>query len=247
MRISRVYTNQALEQGTSIMLPQEQSHYLANVLRQQTGDTVILFNGTDYEYEATLIHISKKQAELKITGCIEKNVESPLQIHLAIGLAKGGHMDLAIQKAVELGVHRIIPVITEFSNVRIKADRLQNKMNHWSSIIISAAEQCGRTKLAILEQPVKLDAFLASEPVGQRLLFHPEADTTFAELDGKPDNVTLLTGPEGGFSTEEVALARDSGFKVLGLGPRILRAETAVISALACCQARWGDLDSMPK
>ncbi len=241
MRISRLYTSQALDEGTTIVLSQEQSHYLANVLRQQTGDSVILFNGSDHEYEATILQLTKKMAELSITACMEKNVESALQIHLALGLARGGHMDLAIQKAVELGVHRIIPVITEFSSVRIKADRLQNKMSHWSNIIISATEQCGRTRLAILEQPVKLDAFLASEPVGQRLLFHPEAETTFAELDGKPDNVTLLTGPEGGFSTEEIALACQSGFLVLGLGPRILRAETAVISALACCQARWGD------
>lgn len=248
MRISRLYTQQGLQQGTTVQLASEQAHYLANVLRAQAGDSVRLFNGGDEEYEARLVALTKKQAELEILSVVSRQCESPLQLNVAIGIARSVHMDLAIQKAVELGVTRIIPLITEYSNVRIKPDRAQNKMTHWSNIIISATEQCGRTRLAKMAKPIRLDEFLVDgPPQGQRLLFHPEAETTIAELDGKPDNVTLLIGPEGGFSEDEVNLARQHGCQSLYLGPRVLRAETAVVAAVACCQGQWGDLFTRPE
>lgn len=247
MRISRLYTQQGLQQGTTVQLVSEQAHYLANVLRAQTGDSVRLFNGGDEEYEARLVALTKKQAVLEILSVVSRQCESPLQLNVAIGIARGAHMDLAIQKAVELGVTRIMPLITEYSNVKIKRDRVQNKMTHWSNIIVSATEQCGRTRLTQIAEPVRLDEFLVSELDGQRLLFHPEAETTIAELDGKPDNVTLLIGPEGGFSGDEVNLARQHGCLSLYLGPRVLRAETAVVAAVACCQGQWGDLFTRPE
>lgn len=246
MRITRLYTQQVLRQGTTLQLAPEQAHYLANVLRAQSGDSVRLFNDGDEEYEARLIKLSKKQAKLELLSVIPGKRESPLQLNVAIGIARGAHMDLAIQKAVELGVTCIIPLITEYSNVKIKPDRIQNKMTHWSNIIISATEQCGRTRLTQIAQPIRLDEFLIGEAEGQRLLFHPEAETTIAELDGKPDNVTLLIGPEGGFSEDEVTLAIQHGCQTLYLGPRVLRAETAVVAAVACCQGQWGDLFSLP-
>lgn len=242
MRKTRLYTAQTLQVEQQAALSQEQAHYLAHVLRLRCGDSVILFNGDGGEYAARIEQLSRKQAVLQVVSHQQRACESPLHICLGLGISRGQHMDTSVQKAVELGVQTIVPLITEFSNVRIKQDRIENKMAHWQHIITSATEQCGRTRLTALQRPLELADFLAQEDIGLKLMLHPDASERFADIDGKPDNVSLLIGPEGGFSDTETALARQHQFQLFRFGPRILRAETAVIAAVATCQSRWGDL-----
>ena len=242
MRVTRIYTAQPLHVGAEVQLDNEQAHYLAHVLRRRVGDNITLFNGDGNEYVARLEVLTKKQAVLQVLSFAPGLTESGLEICLGIGISRGQHMDFALQKAVELGVQRIVPVLSEFSNVKIKEDRVSNKMTHWQGIIIHATEQCGRTQLAELTAPLGFEDFLREYAQGLRILLHPVASQVFADIAVKPDNVILLTGPEGGFSDSEVDMAQQQGFRLLRFGPRILRAETAVVAAVATCQSLWGDL-----
>lgn len=242
MRISRLYIDALLEIDTDISLTKEQAHYLATVLRMRKNDKVYLFNNEDAEYLAIINELDKKSANLSVISKQICERESTLNTTLGIGMARGQHMDFAIQKSVELGVNRIVPLITEFSNVKVSEDRVENKLQHWQQIIIHAAEQCGRTHIPQLFKPQKVNEFIISDKDALKIIFHPETDVTITQIKENPQSVSILIGPEGGFSESEIELATQNNFKLLTLGPRVLRAETAVVSALTACQFAWGDL-----
>ncbi len=242
MRISRLYIDRALQLNDEIQLDKEQSHYLATVLRLRVGDSVCLFNGEDAEYFAEIFSISKKQTILVVNNKQERHRESPLIITIGIGVSRGQHMDFAIQKVVELGVSNIVPVMTEFSNVKLQVDRLENKLQHWQQIIINACEQSQRTRVPSLSAPLMFNDFVVDQSADIKLIFHPVAEHGLHSIQSQPATVCLLLGSEGGFSDTEVNLARQNGFRLVQSGPRILRAETAVVTAMTLCQYQWGDL-----
>lgn len=245
MRKPRLFIAAALKQGDIILPEPDRAHYLLNVLRLCEGQAVRVFNDSGAEFEARLIKAARHRAELAIGEATEKNSESSLSITLVLALSRGRGMDYAIQKAVELGVYEIMPVVTEFGSAGPAPGRLQNKMTHWRRIIISASEQCGRNRLAILHEPRPFEQGIDHRPA-TRLIFHPGHAVAMPEAVPEDRSLALILGPEGGFSAAEIELARRRHCQLSGLGPRILRAETAVVTAITLAQQLWGDLQSAP-
>lgn len=242
MRIPRVYVNAPLHPGLSLALDEPQSHYLGKVLRMDTGRELQAFNGDGREYSAVITQVSKRAVSIEIKEGVEVNRESPLSTHLAIGISRGERMDWVLQKATELGVTRITPLFTERTEVRLQGERLEKRMQHWSQITLSACEQCQRNVPPQLLPAQELGAFLAQPDAGLRLVLHHRSEQNLRQLP-PPAAVTLLIGPEGGLSEREIDLAiQQSGYTPLTLGPRVLRTETAPVTALTAVQLLWGDL-----
>lgn len=241
MRIPRIYIDQALAITDSVLLNENASHYLSKVLRMQEGRELIVFNGQGGEYSAQIKEIGKKQIAIQISQFSEGNRQSPLELHLAIGISRGERMDWVLQKATELGVTQIIPLITERTEVKIKGEKQDKKMQHWQQIIISACEQCQRNLLPILQEPQAIDNWLKTVSTDYRFVLHHRNDQSLSESSA-PKSVTLLIGPEGGLSEEEIILAENEKFQSLRLGPRVLRTETAPVAAISLVQYLWGDL-----
>jgi 16S rRNA (uracil1498-N3)-methyltransferase len=242
MRVPRLFIDMPLTTGEVINLPRDKAHHISHVLRMRIGDAIKLINDSGDEYQSKIIEISKKSAQIEIGESIQITNESPLIINLCLAVARGQHMDFSIQKAVELGVKNIIPVISEFSNVKIQDDRVSNKLAHWQNIIISATEQCGRSYLTQIQKPVPLAEWLSVEASKIRLILHPESQQPMPNINLSDDELTLMIGPEGGFSDAEVEHAQENGCEPISLGPRILRTETAVVCAVSNAQQLWGDL-----
>lgn len=218
-------------------------HHLLRVMRIKPGAPLILFDGRGGEYEARVETIARHSASVQILSHHAVERESPLQITLLQGVARGDRMDFSIGKAVELGVSRIQPLLLDHSQ-GMDAQRLGRKLEHWRAVAQSAAEQCGRTRLPPLLEPLSLDAWLAAaDGHDLKLALHPGAGCAMHRLPA-PESLALLIGPEGGLSEQEVETVQAAGFQLLGLGPRILRTETAAIAAIGLCQAQWGDLHS---
>lgn len=240
MRISRLYVNAPLSEGETLRLEEESAHYLRTVLRLKKGFQLTVFNGDGHEYAALVTVASREGVWLAIgEGCL-RDTESPLYTHLGLGISRGERMDFALQKAVELGVSRITPLLTEHCVVRLDEDKKGNRLHHWQRVIRSACEQSGRNRLPTLDEPLTLDDWLV-QPYGVRLFLDPQGTISLNCLTPPEDRVTLLSGPEGGFSDRERNRARHAGFTPIRLGPRILRTETAVLAALAAVQTLWGD------
>lgn len=242
MRTPRVYIDQEIKPEEPVILPQEKAHHIAHVLRMRKGESIILFNNTGYEFDSKLIEISKKSAQVEVVNSSLIERESPLKITLALAISRGQHMDYALQKAVELGVYKIVPLFTEFSNVKLLGERKQNKLLHWQNIIINATEQCGRSRLAQLLEPLEYNEWLDVKNLSAGLIMHPGSDISMEDIIIETDELTLMVGPEGGFSELEFDLACQKGYTPISFGPRILRAETAVVSGLSVAQQLWGDL-----
>lgn len=241
MRLSRIFHADALAVGAIIHLDERASNYIVRVLRLKPGAQMILFNGQGGEFFARVKTSDQKRVQVEIEKYSDKNPESPLYIHLGQGIARGDKMDTIIQKAVELGVHEITPLITERSEVKLQGPRLTKRMEHWRGIIISSCEQSTRTRLPILNEPQTLVHWLASKKSGLGLLFHPNAENSFAELTEAENPIQVLVGPEGGLSDDEVNLAKHHDFKTVCLGPRVFRTETAALVAVSVLQYKWGD------
>lgn len=240
MRIPRLYIDQDIAIDDIIKLDKPSASYLIKVLRLPLYAEVILFNGQGGSYKATLLDHSK-QAEVHVQEFTKDNNESPLKITLIQGISKGDHMDITIQKAVELGVQEIIPLICERTVVNLKGDRLEKKMKHWKGIVTSASEQSGRNILLNIHQPRKLPIIsLAKKQTG--LILQPTADNNISKIQA-PTSVAIMIGPEGGFTDEEIESSKEKGFKEVRFGPRVLRTETAAIAAISIIQSHWGDLN----
>lgn len=241
----RIYQPFTLTQGASIKLDDKAAHHVARVLRAKVGDALVLFNGQGGEYESVIEHIDKRGVEVFVSAFVDRERESPLSICLAQGLARGEKMDFIVQKAVELGVTQIMPLITERCNVRLEGEREEKRLNHWQSVAISACEQCGRNRVPVISAPLTLKAWLPAAQAHLSFVLSPHVRATFTE-EALPAgaSVILLIGPEGGLSDQEVELALQNGFLPLSLGPRILRTETAAMAAMATLQYRYGDFHS---
>ena len=237
MRLSRFFIDAPLALG-QYQLPEAQAHYIGRVLRLAPGAAVQLFDGSGQEYQGELIEVGKKQVRVELRQQLAGLPESPLRVHLGQGLSRGERMDWAIQKAVELGVAQITPIISERCEVRLKDERADKRLAHWRQIAISACEQCGRSVVPVIHPPVSLTQWLPVE-AALKLVLHPVAEPLSGHR--RPDSLAFLIGPEGGLTDAEVEQAKTQGFHAARLGPRVLRTETAPVVALSVAQQLWGD------
>ena len=186
--------------------------------------------------------MSKKSVRVELRESIAGLSESPLRIHLGQGLSRGERMDWAIQKATELGVSAITPIVSSRCEVRLKDERADKRMAHWRQVALSACEQCGRSVLPLINPPQELDTWLQQIEADLKLVLHPVAAPL--QSHDKPNSLAFLIGPEGGLSDAEVDQAKAAGFHSARLGPRVLRTETAPVVALSVAQQLWGDLQA---
>lgn len=238
MRLSRFFIDAPLSLGEH-ELPEAQAHYISRVLRMAEGDALQVFDGSGLEFRGTLLEVGKKRVRVQLDESFAGQIESPLRIHLGQGLSRGERMDWAIQKATELGVSEITPIISERCEVRLKDERAEKRQLHWQQIAISACEQCGRSVVPVIHSPIPLAEWLKHTSADLKLVLHPVAEPMISHA--KPETLAFLIGPEGGLNDGEVTQAQDAGFHAARLGPRVLRTETAPVVALSVAQQLWGD------
>ena len=241
MSHTRLFVEHRLGPGAELGLGAEAARYLGRVLRLQAGDVLSVFNGNDGEWRASILAIGKDRVALQVGEALVTNTESALRIHLVQGISRGERMDFVVQKATELGVERITPVLTDHGTVRLDAARAAKRRDHWQRVARSACEQSGRTRPPRLDLPVPLNTWFGAAG-GPGLIFVPGATATLSECAVPDGGLCLLVGPEGGFSEREYKDASLAGFSPVSLGPRTLRTETAAVAALAIVQSLWGDL-----
>ncbi len=241
MRIPRIYTPQTLAAGQLMQLDDEAANHVGRVLRMQAGQLLQLFNGDGNNYDAIISEVGKKQLSIKVEQARANPVESPLSIHLGQAISRGDRMDFAIQKAVELGVTDITPLFTERCGVKLEGDRLSKRTEQWQKIAISACEQSGRSVVPTVHPALPLALWLSQQTNCLQLTLDPRASATIKTLSAS-QNIRLVIGPEGGFSDSEVAATRTAGFTGIQLGPRVLRTETAALTAISALQLQFGDL-----
>jgi 16S rRNA (uracil1498-N3)-methyltransferase len=246
MRISRLYTSTHLASGKTIELDEDNGHYVRTVLRLKKDNAIVLFNGSGGEYLGTVAEVSRKTVLIVANKWLDRNVESPLLVTLGLGISRGDRMDLSVQKAVELGVNHITPLLTERCVVQFKGEKKPQRVLHWQKIVRHAAEQSGRTVLPVLTEIEHLQDWIGGQR-GLKLFLDPYAETSLSDIRPEAMKVTLLTGPEGGFSDQERDIAKAAGFTPISLGRRILRTETASLAALAAIQTLWGDFGGREK
>jgi 16S rRNA (uracil1498-N3)-methyltransferase len=289
MRLTRVYVEAALTPGSAVDLPPETGSHLAKVLRARSGDELILFNGDGREFGGSIEEVRGSRVSAFVGDARAVDRESPLAITLVQCVPRGDRMDFIVQKATELGVARIVPVLSQRSVVRLGAAQAQSKANHWRAVTVSACEQCGRNRLPIIETVQPLLNYLGNSApsAGPRLVFEPESGSQpepgpQAESGSRPESGSqpepglqaesapqqhaaahqwppaaalnggwakvsvadahVAIGPEGGFTSDELEAFRVCGYSQGGLGPRVLRTETAAIAAVVWLQARFGDM-----
>ncbi len=245
MKISRFFQQDDIRIGEELSLSVENHRHAIQVLRLKVDQSLILFNGDGGEYQTRLVLVDKRKSRVLIESFDPITRESPLITTLALATIKPDKMDFAIQKAVELGVSIIQPVYTKRSVIKIKENRLDKKMQHWQGVIIAACEQSGRTAIPELYTPKTIEAFLQNDSDDKKCIAmlpgdHPKINA-LNDIAGK-QALTLLVGPEGGFTDEEEQEMLKQSVMPISFGSRILRAETAVIAGLTACQQRWGDL-----
>jgi len=242
MRVSRVFVDAPLASGARVTLQGSAAAHLSRVLRLRVGDALTLFNGTGGEFAATIAGAGRDAVAVAVGEARAIERESPLTLTLAQGISRGERMDLVVQKATELGVTTLAPLLTERSVVRLDAAQAVRKSDHWRAIARAACEQSGRNRPPRLLPPATLAAFLRGEGSALKLLLSPTAALRLAEIPPPSGEVQVLIGPEGGLTGEEQERAQAAGFLGVRLGPRVLRTETAALTALALLQREFGDL-----
>ncbi|WP_024850436.1 16S rRNA (uracil(1498)-N(3))-methyltransferase [Hydrogenovibrio kuenenii] len=243
MRVSRFYLPEAFTEGATLSLTKEQAHYALTVLRLKHERPVELFDGKGTQAQATLIHTSRRTADVLINSVETPNTESPLKTVLLQGISKGDRMDFTIQKCVELGITDIQPLWTQHCDVKLQGDKLSKKEQHWQEIAINACEQSNRNVVPTILPSLSLDDWFKQNPKIAGLVLDPYASQSLNTLEDSLAKQTLhlLVGPEGGLTDDEVKNAQQHGMTPITLGPRILRTETAGMAVLSILQAKWGD------
>ncbi|EPJ46410.1 MAG: 16S ribosomal RNA methyltransferase RsmE [Osedax symbiont Rs1] len=242
MRIPRFYQDTAISIDTQLALDSDAVQHIARVLRMKPGDNILLFNGDGNEYQATLSKVEKRAVSAEITASTSPSRSSRLKIDIGQSISRGDRMDFAVQKSTELGMRSLTPLISERTEVKLKADRLTKKQQQWQQLAISACEQSLRTDVPTINSALAISQWIKDCDTDLKLVLHHHTDRRLAEFD-QPATVALLIGPEGGLTEAEVQLAIDNGFHPVALGPRVMRTETAPIAAQAILQYLWGDLN----
>ena len=244
MRIPRLYVDLPLAAGERITLPEAASHHVTRVLRLGSGDPLTVFDGCGGEYDATVARASRSAVEVDVGAYLLVDRDSALNVELVQGICKGDRMDFVIQKATELGVRTVRPILCERTVVKLDPTRAERRLTHWRAVAVHATQQSGRTRAPDVTGVEDLDTWLSRPGPGPGIFLSPRDASSLSDLaQPEPgDTVRLLVGPEGGLAPREVECARAAGFVGLRLGPRVLRTETAALVALSVLQARWGDL-----
>ncbi len=239
----RFYCPLPLSIGATINLPDEAAHHVF-VLRQNAGDHINLFNGDGGSYVATLAQVGKKMVTAEVKVFLPEECELPYSLNLVQALPEASKMDWIIEKAVELGVSAIQQLAAQRWFVKLSAERAEKKLAHWQGIVVAAAEQCGRNRLAHLAPVMNFNQWLGQQDMHKRILLSPRAEQSLADWSRHhpAQAVSLMIGPEGGYSDEEESLAVKHGVLALSMGPRILRTETAGLAAIAILNAAWGGM-----
>jgi 16S rRNA (uracil1498-N3)-methyltransferase len=236
-RVPRFYTEAALRAGGVAELPEDAAHHAVHVLRMRTGEALTLFNGRGGEYDGRVAAIERLRVTVDVLAHRPLERESPLAVTLVQAVSSAEKMDFTVQKAVELGVAALHPVLSEKSVVRLDGERGAKKLAHWRRIAIAACEQCGRNRIPEIRDAIALDRY--QPPAGTKILLSPSGSARLADLAKGP--VILAVGPEAGFGADEEQVLLRAGFAPVRLGPRILRTETAALAALAALNALAGD------
>jgi 16S rRNA (uracil1498-N3)-methyltransferase len=244
MALPRIFIRDNLSTGQQLHLGDDRARYVSRALRLRVGDSISVFNGDDGEFSASVVTVSKDTVVVQVGSAVATATESDLKLHLVQGISRGERMDFVVQKATELGVKRISPVLTEYGVVKFDAARAAKRRDHWQSVAESACEQSGRTRPPLIDAPLGLNAWFGgrSKEADTDLILRPDASQALASVEAPSTKLCLLIGPEGGFSAREYDDAEVAGFAAVSLGPRILRTETAALAALTIAQTLWGDL-----
>jgi len=239
----RFFSEASLVLGVTVQLSDNAAAHATRVMRLVVGDTLTLFNDDGLDYGCEIISVKKNETLVRVKNSVLVNNESPLNITLLQGISSGDRMDYTIQKAVELGVKRIQPISTARSVVKLSAERAEKRVAHWQGVAIAACEQSGRAFVPQVCVPISLDACLSEplQPAGCRILLNPIGAKRLADISQPTGEIQLLIGAEGGLSAGEINTAIRHGFQSIILGPRILRTETAALTAIAAIQTIWGD------
>lgn len=243
MRVNRIFVDGPLKSGAQVALPSAGAYHVARVLRMREGAPLRVFDGAGSEFQAEIARVDGDAVTVLLGAAAQAQAESALRITLIQGVSRSERMDWALQKATELGVNAIAPVLTARSVVRLDSKQAEKKQAHWRGIVIGACEQCGRSRIPTVSPPMSLrDYFANVRKDGMRLVLSPSAPGSLAGIASLPSKVDLLIGPEGGLEDDELVAAQKAGFMPVRLGPRVLRTETAAVVALSVMQALWGDL-----
>lgn len=244
MRHTRIFVDQPLSTGQDLVLGADATEHIARVLRMRAGDAVVLFNGDGRDFPSTLTHCSRREIRARVDAAVPGIGDSAPPLVLAQAVVRGNKLDLVIQKAVELGVHALVPVLTERCMIELDTRRAERRQQHWQSVVVSACEQCGRSTVPTIAPMQSLFEWctgLAADDA-LRLALLPGAEQRVRDLGPGEAGAVLVVGPEGGLSPGDIQVLENSNFTGLALGPRILRTETAGLAALAALQAMYGDL-----
>jgi 16S rRNA (uracil1498-N3)-methyltransferase len=241
-RVARFYADAALRAGGTLLLPEDAAHHAVHVLRLHAGEDVTLFNGRGGEYAGRIAAIERLRVTVDLLEHRALERESPLAVTLLQGVSSSERMDFTVQKATELGVAALQPLIAARSTGRIAGERAAHKRAHWQRVAIAACEQCGRNRVPQVLPPLPLAEFCRGALAGPGLLLSPAAQLGLRDAAARlRDAVALAAGPEAGFTAAEEALLAGAGFVPVRLGPRVLRTETAALAALAALNALAGD------
>jgi len=239
----RFFTDSPLALNSDIQLSESAAAHATRALRLNVGDNAVIFNGDGFDYACTLTSVKKNMVTATITGANAISNESPLDITLLQGISSGDRMDFTIQKAVELGVKKIQPINSQRSVVKLSQERAEKRIEHWQNVAISACEQSGRAFVPKVLPPLSLENWLSQNPYNNtlRILLNPVGAKRLNEIPKPASAIELLIGAEGGLSQGEIDMASSQQFQSIVLGPRILRTETAALTAISVMQALWGD------
>lgn len=240
--MTRLYIDHPLDDGLELDLPHDAAHHVRTVLRAAPASELTLFNGEGAVHAAHITALTGRRVTVLVGAPLAEITESPLEVTLVQSVSRGERMDYTVQKAVELGVQRIVAISTSRTVVRLDARRADKRLQHWRGVIRHAAEQSGRSRLPQLAGITPLDAWLSSPRTGTSWVLHPTAQSPLARMPAPAGDLTLVAGPEGGFDEREIDALTNAGVQGVALGPRVLRTETAAVCALSICQALWGDL-----
>jgi 16S rRNA (uracil1498-N3)-methyltransferase len=240
-RVPRLYVERELD-GERLTLDERESHYLSHVLRLQRGGRLVVFNGRGAERHASVESLQRRGATLVLAAPQAPLAESTLDLTLVQALPKSDAMDLIVQKATELGVAAVVPVYTEFSVVKLEAERAARRLDHWRKVAQSACEQCGRHRPPRIESPGPLAEALTALPSLVRFALDPSAEAALVAQPAPARELVIAVGPEGGFGPADWRRLDAAQFARVTLGPRVLRTETAALAVCAIAQSRWGDL-----
>jgi 16S rRNA (uracil1498-N3)-methyltransferase len=246
MQRHRFYAEPSRFDRSTIILDRDESHHLARVLRLSEGARVFVFDGVGNEWEGEIARVGRGEVEINLIRRLDDAVESPLNLTLAQALIKGDKFDWVVQKATELGVTRIVPLITDHGELRLTRDSAGNRRTRWQRIALESTKQCGRRKQVEFSDPIKFEDFCQAEKEKNNLIFSEHGGLTLRDAVSKLESIGELNvsvASEGGWSEREIELSGKSGFIPVHLGSRILRTETAAIAAVTLSQHLFGDIN----